>query len=76
VRVELHGVSNNIGHFVIAPVLHPLHGVQDSSLYRFEPVCDVGYGTLQNYIRGVFQKPVFEHAGQAVLLVSFFSQYS
>ena len=34
VRVELHGVSHNVGNFVISSVVQTLHGMQDTSLNR------------------------------------------
>ena len=41
VRVELHGVTNDVSHLVKASVVHSFHGVHDASLYGFEAVNDM-----------------------------------
>ena len=66
VGVELHGVSHDVGHLVVASVVQPLHGVQDASLHGFQPVVDVGHGALQDDVGGIVQKPVLVHAAQLV----------
>ncbi len=66
VRVELHGVPHDVGHLVVASVLHAAHGVQYAPLHRLQAVHDVGHGPLQNHIRGVVQEPVLVHAVQLV----------
>ena len=66
VRVELHGVAHNVCHLVIPPVVHALHRVHDAALHGLEAVLNVGYGTLQDYVRGVVQKPVLVHSAQVV----------
>ena len=43
------------------------HGVQDTPLHGFQSVHDVGYGTFQDYVRGIIQEPVLIHAAQLVL---------
>ena len=67
VRVKLHGVSHDVCHLVIASVFHTPHGVQDTPLHGFQSVHDVGYGTFQDYVRGIIQEPVLIHAAQLVL---------
>ena len=66
VRMELHGMSHDVGHLVVAPVVHTLHGVQDAALYRFETVVDVGHGPFENHVRGIIQKPILVHPAQVV----------
>ena len=66
VGVELHGVAHDVGHLVVASVVHALHRVQDAALHRLQAVLDVGHGTLQNDIRGVVEEPVLIHAAQMV----------
>ena len=66
VRVKLHGVSHNVRHLVISPVVHALHRVQYASLHRFQSVLDVGHGALQYYVRCIVQKPVLIHAAQVM----------
>ena len=34
VRVELHCVAHDVGHFVVAAVIHSFHRVQDTALHR------------------------------------------
>ena len=65
-RVKLHGVSHDVGHLVVASVVHALHGVHDTSLHRLEAILDVGNGTLQNNIRSVVEEPVLVHAREMV----------
>ena len=64
--MELHGMSHDVGHLVVAPVVHTLHGVQDAALYRFETVIDVGHGPFENHVRGIIQKPILIHSAQVV----------
>ena len=66
VRVELHGVTHNVRHFIVSAVVHAFHGVHDTALHGLEAIFDIGYGTLQDYIRGVIQEPVLVHARQMV----------
>ena len=61
VGVELHRVTDDIRHLVVATVVHTFHRVQDTSLYGFQTVLDVGHSALQNYVRGVIQKPILIH---------------
>ena len=75
VRVELHGVSHNVGHLVVASVVQSLHAMEDTSLYGLESVVDVRYGTFQNHIRCIVQKPVLIHAGKLVFYPFFLGVY-
>ena len=72
VRMELHGVAHDVGHLIISSVVHPLHGVEDATLYGLEAVADMWHGTIQDGVRGVVQKPGLVHAvqmvGNAILL--------
>ena len=61
VGMELHGMTYYVGYFVVTAVIHALHGVQDTSLYGFKTVTDMGNGSFQNYIRGVIQEPALVH---------------
>ena len=63
-RVILHGVTHDVGHFVEAAVVESLHGMQNATLHRFQAVLDVGNGSLENYIAGIFKIPVSEHSGK------------
>lgn len=47
VRMELHGMSYDVRHLVVAPVFHAAHGVEDTPLYGFQTIHDMGYGTFQ-----------------------------
>ena len=66
VRVELHCMAHDIGHLVIAPVVHTLHGVQDTALNGLQTVFDMGNGTLQDYVGSVIQEPILIHAAEMV----------
>ena len=65
-RVELHRVSHDIRHLVIAPVVHAFHRVEDTSLYGFQTVAQVGDGTFEDHVGGVIQEPVLVHATEVV----------
>ena len=65
-RVELHGMPHDVGHLVVAPVIHALHGMQDASLYGFEAVADMRHGTFQDDVAGVVQEPALVHLVQVV----------
>ena len=65
-RVELHGVTYNVGHLIVSAIVHALHGVQDAALYGFQTIFDMWHGTLQNHIGGIVQEPVLIHAAQMV----------
>ena len=64
--VKLHGMSHNVGHLVVASVVHALHGVKNASLHGFQSVLYMGNGTFQDYIRGIVEEPVLIHAAQMV----------
>ncbi len=51
--VVLHGLTDHVGHLVVAAVVHLLEGVQDAALYGFEAVLDGGYGPFQDDVAGV-----------------------
>ena len=63
-RMELHGVAHNIGHFVVASVIHALHGMQDAPLHGFEAVHNVWDSAFQDYIGSIIQEPVLVHLVQ------------
>ena len=64
--MELHGMAHDVGHFVVAPVVHPLHGMQDAALYGLESVTNVRDRSFQYHIRSIVQKPVLVHLVQMV----------
>ncbi len=72
VGMELHGVSHDVCHLVVASVFHAAHGVQDAPLHGLQPVHDVRHGTFQYHVRGIVQKPVLVHAAQLVFHVGVF----
>ena len=63
VGMKLHGVADDVGHLMVAAVVHAFHGMQNAPLYRFQPVEQSGYGAFHNNVRGIIQKPVFVQAG-------------
>ena len=66
VGVELHRVAHNVGHLVEPAVVHALHRVQDAALHGLQTIIDVRHGTLQDYIRGIVEKPGLVHTAQMV----------
>ena len=67
VRVELHGVTHDIGHLVEAPVVEQLHGMENAPLHRLQPVGQVGNGPLEYDIRGIVEEPVLKHSRELEL---------
>ena len=65
-RVKLHGVTDDVGHFVVASIVEAAHRVQNASLHRFQSIVDVGNGTFQDHVRGIIQKPILIHARQVI----------
>ena len=65
-RMELHGMSYDICHLVVASVVQALHRVQDTSLNRLQSIVDMRNRTFQNNIRSIVQKPVLVHTAQLV----------
>ena len=63
--VELHGLANDVGHFVEPTVLHLAQGVEQSALNWFEAVFQSRNGALQNNVRGVFQEVILVHGPHA-----------
>ena len=66
VGVELHRVADDVRHFVVAPVVHPLHRVHNAALHGFETILDVGNGAVENRIRGIVKEPRLIHSRQVV----------
>ena len=64
VRVVLHGLAHDVGHLVVAAVVHDLHGVEDAPLNGFQTVFDMGHGAFEDHVRSVIQEPVLIHARQ------------
>ena len=64
--VELHGVAHDVGHLVVAAVVHALHRVQDASLNGLQSVLDMGHGALQYHVGGVVEEPVLVHAAEVM----------
>ena len=62
VRMEFHRIPDDIGYFIVAPVIQPVHGMQDAALNGLEPVIDFRHGPFQNNVGGVIQKVVGIHA--------------
>ena len=66
VWMVLHGDTHYVGNLVEMPVVDGFHRVEYTSLNGLEAVVDIRHRTLQNYIRGIFQKPCLVHAAQMV----------
>ena len=68
-RVVVHGVAHDTRHLLGVAVVALLHYMHDAALHRLETVLNVGYGTLQNYVAGIVEKPVLIHARQLQFLI-------
>ena len=62
--MELHGMPHDVRHLVVPSVVHPLHGMENTPLYRLQTVLDVRYGPFEDYVAGIVQKPVLVHPGE------------
>ena len=67
VRVILHSLTNDVRHLVVLAVIHRLHGVQDTALYRLQTILDSRHSTLEYHIRSIVQEPVLVHARKMIL---------
>ncbi len=61
-RMVLHGLTDDVGHLVEAPVVDGFHGMENAALHRFQAVLDVRHGPFENHIRSIIQEPVLIHA--------------
>jgi hypothetical protein len=59
-------MTHDVRHLVVTTIVHTLHGVQDTTLYGLETVAYMRHGTLQDYIRGIVQKPILVHTAEMV----------
>ena len=59
--VVLHGLSNDIGDLIESTIIHLLHGMKDSSLYRLQPIFNRRNCTLQDHIGCIVKEPVLVH---------------
>ena len=50
VRVILHGIAHDVGHFVEMAVINGAHRMQNTSLHRLESILDVRHRTLENHV--------------------------
>ena len=63
--VKLHGVPYDIGYFVEAAVVDPLHGMHDTALHWFQSVNNIWNGTLKDHIGGIIDEIVLIHSCEA-----------
>jgi hypothetical protein len=75
VRVVLHGLPNDVGDFVVTPVVHFPHSVEYPPLYGLQPINNAGYGAFQNYVGSIVQEIILVHPleGDDVFLAVLFS---
>ena len=64
----LHGLADDVGNLGEGAVVDLVHCVEDPALHGLEAVGDMGDGTVQDYVGGVIEVPVLEHAGQLELV--------
>lgn len=63
----LHGMSHEVRHLVVAPVVLLLHRVQDAALHGLETVVEMRHRTLEDNVRRIVEKPVLVHSRELVL---------
>src|SRR5690606_31987191 len=61
VRVILHSVPYHVSHLVVPAIVQFFKGMHYPALYRFQASVNGRYGTLQDNIGSIIQKPVFIH---------------
>ena len=62
VRVVLHCLADDIGYLVVLPVVHRLHGMQNTTLHRLETILNSRHSAFEYHIRSIVQEPVLVHA--------------
>ncbi len=67
VRVVLHGLSDDVCHFVVSAIVDALHGMEDTPLHGLESVVDIRNGSFEDDIGGIVEEPVLIHTGEVVL---------
>ena len=67
VRVILHGLTDDVSHFVVLTIIDGLHSMQNTTLHRLESILNRRHSALQNHIRGIIQEPILVHARQVIL---------
>jgi len=60
-RVIFHGITDDIGYFIVASVFEFTHGVQNPALHWLEAIVGVGYCALKYNVAGVVEKPLAKH---------------
>jgi len=69
----LHSLTNDIGNFIITPIIHFFHGMKNTSLHWLQPIYNCRNGSFKNYIRCVIQKPGFILTMQSRFILSHIS---
>ena len=65
-RMELHGMTHDVGDLIVTPVVEPSHGMKNTTLHRLESIVDVRHGPLKNHVGGIIQEPILVHAGKMI----------
>ena len=60
----LHGLANDVRHFMIPSVGHLAQGMSEATLHGFQPVLNRGNGAFENHVGGVIQEIIFVHIAQ------------
>ena len=61
VWVIRHRRPNNVRHLVVTTVVHLVHRMQNPALHGLQTILQSRNGTLQDYITGIFNKPILVH---------------
>ena len=49
-RMVLHALPDDIGHFIKTAIIHFLHGMQDAALHGFQSIFNSRHGPFKYYI--------------------------
>lgn len=66
--VELHGITNYIGHFVEPAIIHIMQGLQDAALHRFQAIGNVRDGAFFDDIRGIVHEVFIKELMQLAII--------
>ena len=62
VRMELHGMPDQVGDLMVASIVQIVHGVQQAPLNRLKTIEQSGYSSFEDHIGGIVQEVILIHA--------------
>src|SRR5438874_7501824 len=57
-RMVLHGLTDDVRHFIITAIIHFFHCMKNAALNGFQPILYRGNRSFQDHIRSIIQEPV------------------